>query len=97
PTDTPRALIAEQAPSAPPDAVSAVDSEHDDQEEHTLMRPRTAPLPRDAFRDSLPTEPEPSVGVPLELVIPAPKSARSRRPITWGLVAALLGVCAYVG
>jgi hypothetical protein len=71
----------------------------DDEDEHTVMRPATAPLPRDAFRDdsasvsqSLAGDAEPSVGLPLELPVQAPSSRKSRANFVWlALAAATLG------
>jgi hypothetical protein len=67
----------------------------DDEDEHTVMRPATAPLPRDAFRDdsASTSEPqtsdaEPSVGLPLELPVQAPSSRKSRPNFVWLVLAA---------
>jgi hypothetical protein len=82
--------LADAAPPAP----RAVTGEAVDAEEHTQLRPATAPLPADAFRDSSRTEPEPSVGIPLELAIPAHKPSKFRPGIA-GLLAAV-SLCAGV-
>lgn len=66
----------------------------DDEDEHTVMRPATAPLPRDAFRENgaasqQASEAEPSVGLPLELSVPQPSSRKSRAGIAYVLLGAL--------
>jgi len=82
----------DQAPAAP----RALDTAPDSEDEHTLMRPATAPLPADAYRDSLRTDPEPSVGTPLELVIQEPKPAKRPLNLVWLLAAASLCAGGYV-
>jgi hypothetical protein len=82
----------EQAPAAP----RALDTAPDSEDEHTLMRPATAPLPADAYRDAQPKDPEPSVGTPLELVIQEPQSPKRRLNLVWLLAAASLCAGGYV-
>lgn len=95
PTSRP-AVIEEPPPTPRAPPVSARLESVDDEDEHTVMRPATAPLPRDAFRDDsatasqpLPSDAESSAGLPLELPVQAPSSPRkSRANFVWLVLAA---------